>query len=375
MRVLEFSQLLPGPLCGQLLADLGADVVKIEKPGGDGFRSMPPFTGRTGSVFHILNRNKRSICLDMKKKGSAEIIRTLAISADVLLESFRPGFMGKKGLGYERLRKSNPGLVYCSLTGWGQDGPYKDRSAHEINFESVSGMLGQLGDPDNPPVPWIQIAGVGGGSLTAAMGILAALLSRARSGAGQYLDISIVNGIAPFLALSMARHFAHITNHKLASYNVYPTKDRRFLAVGSREQRSWKEFCKAVGREDLEEHLNSGPDKQKQMINELGAIFRKKKLSDWLAIFAKFDACVSAVNNLEEAANDPQIAHRGLWFTAEHSADGKILQQAFPILYWADRDNCRREPPALGEHTQEILAEIGYNCEQILKFRDAGVIL
>lgn len=380
IRILEFTQWLPGPLCAQMLADLGSDVIKIETPEGDRFRSMPPLIGKTGSVFQVLNRNKRGLCLNLRKKESIEIIYKLVETADVLLESFRPGFMEKIDLGYERLKTINPRLIYCSLTGFGQEGPYKDYGAHEINFEAISGILNQLGNREKPPVPLIQIAGVGGGSLTAVIGIMAGLFHRAQCGKGQYLDISIINGLAPFLAVSMARYFGSSKPqdaqlYNIAPYNVYKTKDGRYLAVGSREQRSWNEFCKAIGRDDLKNDLNSCPEKQSKMVKILKQIFRKKNLSEWLSIFQEYDACVSPVNDLGQATADQQILQSKLWFTKNHSIDGEIFQQNFPIKLWADHNGWRLEPPKLGEHTIEILRDLGYSEKQIRKFRETSIIL
>ncbi len=207
--VIDISQLLPGSLCSQILADLGAKVIKVEGLGGDGFRHSTVKAGESGSFFQVLNRNKLGMCLDLKKTRGRGVLLDMVPKADVFIESCRPGALDKLGLGYRDLEKINPRLVYCSLTGFGQDGPYRDRVAHDINFSALAGILHLLGDgTGRPPIPSVQIGGAGGGSLMAAVGILAALLGRARTGKGQYLDVAILDGLTPFMALSMSEHLA-----------------------------------------------------------------------------------------------------------------------------------------------------------------------
>ena len=206
MQVLDLSQMLPGGLCTQILADLGADVIKIENPrGGDGFRSAPPLIGANGSFFHILNRNKKSMTLNIKTAVGRDIFRGMATTADVIIENARPGTMKEFGLAYEDIKGLNPKIIYCSLTCFGQTGPYRERPSHDINILATSGILDFLGEKGRPPIaPAIMISGAGGGGINAALGIMAALLRRERTGKGQYLDVSILDGLSPFLALMMS---------------------------------------------------------------------------------------------------------------------------------------------------------------------------
>ncbi|MGI6647532.1 MAG: CaiB/BaiF CoA transferase family protein [Bacillota bacterium] len=323
IRVLDLSQLLPGSLCTQILADLGADVLKIENTkGGDGFRWTPPLVKTLGSFFHVTNRNKRGMKLNLREPAGREIFLKLVPEADVLLDNFRPGGMRRMGLGYDDLKQINPRLIYCSLTGFGQDGPYRDRAAHDLNFLSISGILDLLGEKGGRPiVPAIQIAGAGGGSLNAALGILAALIRRERTGAGQYLDVAILDGLAPFLALTMSQYLADgqltrrgesLVGGGYAFYNVYETADGKFLALGALEEKFWIEFCKAVGREDLIEEQFAPAPRQDELIEEVRAIIRQKTRQEWVDLLSQYDTCFSPVNNLEEALQDPQIQHRGL---------------------------------------------------------------
>jgi len=381
--VIDISQLLPGSLCSQILADLGAKVIKVEGLGGDGFRHSTVKAGESGSFFQVLNRNKLGMCLDLKKTRGRGVLLEMVPKADVFIESCRPGALDKLGLGYRDLEKINPRLVYCSLTGFGQDGPYRDRVAHDINLAALAGILHLLGDgAGRPPIPSVQIGGAGGGSLMAAVGILAALLGRARTGKGQYLDVAILDGLTPFMALSMSEHLAgaktapggNRLNGGYASYNIYMAKDGRYLAVGCLEESSWREFCKALGREDLFGDLTAPLERQAEIKKDLEALFLEKPRAAWIELFERFKTCVSPVNDLEEALRDPQIRARGLWFTAEHPRDGKVPQQAFPIKYDTGRPGWRGHPPSLGEHTDEILKEFGFDDSRIKLLREKGII-
>jgi crotonobetainyl-CoA:carnitine CoA-transferase CaiB-like acyl-CoA transferase len=368
-----------------MLADLGARVIKIEGLKGDGFRQSTPLVGASGSYFQILNRNKQGMCLNLKEQEGRSILREMARKADVFLESCRPGTMDSIGLGYGDLAALNPRLIYCSLTGFGQDGPYRDRVTHDINLTALAGVLELLGDErGKPPVPSIQIAGAGGGSFVAMIGILAALIGRMQSGRGQYLDVALLDGLTPFMSLAMSQHLAGAElspeeKNRLkggyASYNIYMTGDERYLAVGCLEESTWREFCEAIGRPDFVPDLHAPPERQAQMKSLLEGIFRQKARAEWMDIFERFSTCVSPVNNLEEAANDPQVRARGLWFKGLHPADGEVPQQAFPIKYRENRPGWRSHPPSLGEHTEEILREFGFDEARISDLRQRGIIL
>ena len=383
--VIDTSQLLPGSLCSQMLADLGARVIKIEGMKGDGFRQSTPLVGASGSYFQILNRNKLGICLNLKEPEGRSILKEIVARADVFLESCRPGTMDDLGLGYDDFKELNPRLIYCSLTGFGQDGPYRDRAAHDINLSALAGVLDLLADEKGkPPVPSIQIGGAGGGSLMAAIGILAALLGRMQTGKGQYLDVSILDGLTPFMSLAMSQYLAggelnpgerNRLKGGYASYNVYMTKDERYIAVGCLEESTWRELCQAIGRPDFVQDLHAPAERQEEMKTLLEAIFREKPRSEWMEIFERFNTCISPVNTLEEAANDPQIRSRGLWFRGLHPVDGQVPQQAFPIKYREDQPGWRSHPPALGEHTDEILKEFGFDEARISGLRRRGIIL
>ena len=385
IKILDLSSLLPGSLCTQILADLGADVLKIENPnGGDNFRWTPPIVKTLGSYFHVMNRNKRGIKLNLRDQKGREILLKMVSEADVLVESFSPETMKKWGLGYDDLKSINPQMIYCSLTGFGQDGPYKGRPAHDINLLGISGILDLLGERGGRPiVPAIQIAGVGGGSLNAALGIMAGLLRRERTGKGQYLDVSLLDGLTPFLGMVMSQYMTEgqipqrgetLVGGGYAFYNVYETADAKFLALGCLEEKFWKEFCKAVGREDIIRDQFASSPRREELIEEVQSIILQRTRQEWVGVFDRYDICFSPVNSLKEALEDPHIQHRGLWFKYAHPVDGNVPQQAFPIKFSDDQPDLRMHPPGLGEHTEEILREMGYTDIEIEELSKRGII-
>jgi len=382
--VLDLSQLLPGGLCTQILGDLGARVVKVEPPGsGDGFRLAPPLVNGMGSYFAILNGNKEGMTLNLKTPRGREILSKLARRADVLVESANPGVMASLGLDYEEVKKTNERIVYCSLTGFGQEGPYRNRPAHDLDFLALSGVLDLIGTDGGPPaMPAVQVAGTGAG-LTAALGILAALMAREKTGRGQWLDMAVLDSLTPFLGLVMSQFMAGLPGIErgktlvgggYAFYNVYETRDGKYIALGCLEEKFWQGFCRAVGREDLaREHMVPSP-RREEIIAEVRALMKERTRDAWLGLFENHRICFSPVHTLEEALDDPQVRFRNLWSRLESPGGEPFPQQAPLVRLSGDGPNTRSAPPQLGEHTEKILAELGYGAGEIARFYREGIV-
>ncbi len=343
MRILDLTRLLPGPYATQLLADMGAEVVKVEDPKqGDHMRWMLPHFPGTGesALFWGLNRNKKSIKLDLKKKAGRERFVDLVKKYDVVVEGFRPGVMDKLGLGYETLKEANPKVIMCSITGYGQDGPYKDRAGHDINYNAIAGVLGLTGENGGPPViPAVQIADIGGGGLMAAVGILSAYINRMHTGRGQYIDISMMDGVVSWMTMLLMQHVAgdptlkrggSMLNGGMPCYNVYKTRDGKYMSLGALEPKFWREFCETVGRDDL---IARQFDRDPAVRAEVAAIFAAKDREEWVKIFADRDACCEPVLDIGEVGKHPQVAHRNLFIDLPHPQAGNVKVVANPIKF------------------------------------------
>ncbi len=344
IRVLDLTRLLPGAYCTLLLADMGADVIKVEEPGaGDYMRWTPPLVDGQSALFNAINGGKRSITLNLKTDAGRDVLLNLVDKADVLVEGNRPGVMARLGLGWDVLHARNPRLVMCSITGYGQDGPFAQRAGHDLNYMAIAGGLGLNGDRDGPPVPLsVQVADIGGGGMQAAVEILAALNQVQRRGEGSWLDVSMTDGAFRWLTLVFAEHTAgpppvrrgdQRLAGRYACYRVYECKDGRFFSVAALEPKFWSTLCQALGRPDLvEAQYSTSPEEQRAV--EL--IFETKSRGEWEAILSNLDVCCEPVLDLDEVPAHPQIAARRLFERAR-----------------------RGRAPGLGEHNDEILREIG----------------
>lgn len=366
IRVLDLTRLLPGPYCTMMLADFGAEVIKVEEPKlGDYARERVPKVDEDSAFFHALNRNKKSICLNLKTDEGKAHFRKLVEKADVVVESFRPGVMKRLGLDYETLKTINPGIIYCAITGYGQTGPYANRPGHDINYISYAGLLELMGRKDGKPiVPAAQIGDIGGGAMPATIGILLALFGREKSGKGQFVDISMTEGALSWLSPLLSEYFTNSNQPKrgeqvlsggLASYEVYQTKDDRFLSVGALEPKFWQTFCTTIGREDLIPYLAAPKNKQNDMKQDIQTIIYKKTLDEWMDVFSGIDACVAPVLTFDEVLEDPQVQARGMIQSMEHSNPGDRKQIGTPINLSETPGKIYSQAPKLGEHTGEIL--------------------
>ena len=385
IKVLDLSRLLPGPYCSLMMADYGAEVIKIEEPGlGDYIRWRKPAINGIGARHLTVNRNKKSIELNLKSEEGKEIFKKMAESADVILESFRPGVMDRLGIGYDEISKLNEGIVYCSLTGYGQTGPYRNLPGHDVNFIGYSGILGLIGQKDGKPVvPGVQIADLGGGALMALSGITMALLHKERTGKGQYIDVSMLDGAVTWLYTAASDYFAsgeipergkNRLDGKFAFYNVYETKDHKYLSVGASEEKFWKNICELIGRPEWIE-LHEGPDEvQEQLKNDMAQLFKQKNQNEWLDLLQTEDTCVGPVYDVDEIFSDPQIMDRELFTNMNHPVAGSIKQIGFPIKFSETPGEIQSHAPILGEHTEEILSELHYSSEMIENLRNNGVI-
>jgi crotonobetainyl-CoA:carnitine CoA-transferase CaiB-like acyl-CoA transferase len=389
VRVLDLSRLLPGGFCSLLLADFGADVVKVEDTGmGDYVRWSPPYyegadDSAKSALFLALNRNKRSIRIDLKTPEGREVLLRLVKDADVLLESFRPGVLDRLGVGHDVLRETNPGLVICAITGYGQDGPLRDRSGHDMNYLGLIGLLGLTGEADGPPLQAAgQIADIGGGALMAAFGILAALRHRDATGEGQVVDVSMADGSLAWLGMVAARYFAEgVVPQRgglelagsLVCYRPYQCADG-WVTLGALEPKFWQAWCRGVGREDLipKQFERPGSDAH----GEVQSIFMERTRAQWEAFAGEHDCCLEPVLELDEALSSELVRARDM--VVEHEQPGAtetIRLLGLPVkLSETPGDTAQRPGPALGEHTAELLEAAGYSDEEIAALQDSGAV-
>ncbi len=387
LRLLDLSRLLPGPYCSLLFADLGAEVIKVEEPGrGDYARRTPPFWGGSdvGAYFLLLNRNKKSVSIDLKTEAGKTVFRRLVRTADVLLESFRPGVMDRLGLGWEALRSENPRLVYCAVSGYGQDGPYRNLVGHDVNYMGYAGALSVTGPRDGPPLtPGVQAADLGGGALMAAFAIAAALHHRHESGQGQFVDVSMTDGVVSWLIPHLAAYFAtgHVPergrerlNGGWPSYGVYETSDGGHVTLGALEPQFWANFCRLAGREDLQSRQHAEGPERDRVESELRGLFRTRTRAEWVELLQRGDVCAGPVLALDEVVQDPQLVHRGLFTEVQHPKLGRVPQVAFPVRMSGTPARVESAPPELGEHTDAVLRELGYDAAAIAALRRDGVV-
>jgi alpha-methylacyl-CoA racemase len=382
LRVLDLTRLLPGPVATLHLADLGAEVIKIEDTGtGDYARTLSAGAapGEDSYFFRIVNRNKRGLRLDLKRPQGVEVFLRLAKDADVIVEGFRPGVVDRLGVGYEAVKAINPRIVYCAITGYGQDGPWRDRAGHDINYVATAGVLDQIGTAGGPPaLPNFQIGDLLGGGMTAVAGILAAVIAAKTSGEGRYVDVSMTDAVfahaySPLLATLIhgrpQPRGADQLSGALPGYGIYRTQDGRYMAVGALEPKFWAMFCDALGRPDLRPHGFIGGDKATWVRGELEVLFASHPLAHWERVFAAVDCGVTPVLSMDEALQHPQLRARGM------VVDGDGLRQFAPPFKLSGFDFAVRRPaPSRGEDSAAILREAGYSESEIAALRAAEII-
>jgi alpha-methylacyl-CoA racemase len=378
LRVLDLTRLLPGDFATWILADLGAEVVKVEDTtGGDYMRWMPPMVGANSAMYWSLNRGKRSIKLDLKQDAGRDVFLKLLETADCVVEGFRPGVMDRLGLGYEELSRRKPDLIYCAITGYGQDGPYQQRAGHDLLYNSLAGLQGVTGTADGElAIPGFQIADLGAGGMGGALAIVSALLRRERdpNRTGGFLDVSMFDGVAAFIAPHMARHLAGgdddgpgrmQLNGRFPCYRMYRARDGRWMALAALEPKFWKAFCELVDRPDL---LDKQFDED-GTADAVAAILASRTRAEWEELTRDADVMLEPVNDLAEASRDPQMLARGLLVEVE----GGIPQPA-PVVRLEDGHHADTRVADYGADTDAILTEAGYSAEAIAELRARGVV-
>ena len=372
ITVIDLSRLLPGPYCSMILADHGARVIAVESK-----RFLAD-----GLFFNIINRNKEHMSLNLKTEQGREIFFRLIQMADVVLEGFRPGVVDKLGVGYESVCKVNPQIIYCSITGYGQNGPFRDRVGHDANYLSYAGVLDLIGEKDHPPaIPGVQIADIAGGGMNAAIGILLALFAREKTGQGQYIDISMTDGMVGFLPAALffrqltgqePRRADGFLSHRYACYNTYETADGRYLSIGAVENRFWQKLCDIL---EVPEYAALQYDDQhrEEILTFMRKTFKQKTLDEWDTILADHDICWGRIQSISEVLEDPLFQQRGTVVKIK-GKDGNISKTlGVPVKLSATPGSVRTPPVEFGESTAAILRELGYKEEQIKAFGEKEV--
>lgn len=385
IRALDLTRLLPGGYATLLMADLGADVIKIEEPGkGDYIRWTPPMVDGTSASHIALNRNKRSVTLNLKSEAGREIFEHLARDADVVIESFRPGVMERLRLGWDVLSRINPRLVYCAISGYGQDGPRSQVAGHDANYIGYAGVLSITGEEGRrPTIPGVQIGDLAGGGMAAVIAVLSALYRREVTGAGDMCDISMMDGAASWLSIHAAQFVAtgevpqreqmHLSG-RYPCYRIYPAADG-WLTVGALEPHFWSALCRALGRDDLLDDAFAHGSRRDEVIASLEEQFAAKTRAEWMQRLDGLDVCVAPVNDFAETLADEQLRHRGMLVDDELPGAGPWTHVGNPVkLASAGTELVRLPPPAMGEHTAEVLAEIGVDAARLDDLRGSGIV-
>jgi crotonobetainyl-CoA:carnitine CoA-transferase CaiB-like acyl-CoA transferase len=373
ITIVDLSIQIPGPYCSMMLADLGAEVIKIEQPGSGDFARVLP------SLFNGINRNKKSMILELKSPKGKEILYKLVAQADIVLEGFRPGVAKKLDIDYATLTGINPRIIYCSISGYGQDGPYKNLSGHDINYQGVAGLLSLTEDlkasADLSGLPLADIAG----SMFAAISILTALANRTKTGAGQYIDVSMAAGVFSWAGASLFTALKGLNNAEslyIPHYGIFQTRDEKFITLGIiHEQHFWENLCTVIDLGEMKSlNLMERIAQREEVLHALQAAFKTKTREEWLSLFHEADVPCSPVLTMEESFSDPQVRHRQMVFEMQHPVEGTIKQRAFPARF-SDMQLKRDMPPPLyGQHTDEILTALGYAKDAIKKLREEKVV-
>jgi crotonobetainyl-CoA:carnitine CoA-transferase CaiB-like acyl-CoA transferase len=373
ITIVDLSVQIPGPYCSMLLADLGADVIKIEQFGTGDFARLLPH------LFNGINRNKKSIILELKSPEGKDILYKLAEHADIVLEGFRPGVAQRLGVDYAMLKGINPQIICCSITGYGQDGPYKTISGHDINYQGICGLLSLTEDlKESADLSGLPLADIAGG-MFAAISILTALINRAKTGKGQYIDVSMAASLFSWVGNSLLAAVKGMNTSEslyIPHYGIFKAKDDKCITLGIiHEEHFWKNLCAVIDLGEMRTlNLMERIAQREEVLSALRSAFMTKTREEWISLLHEADVPCSPVLTIEESFSDPQMLHRHMVFEMEHPVEGTIKQRAFPARFSDTQFKRDMPPPLYGQHTDEILIDLGYSKDDIKKLREEKVV-
>ncbi len=389
IRVLDLTRALAGPFCTLMLGDYGADVIKIEMPGtGDDTRHWgPPFIGEESAYFLSINRNKRSMTLNFKEAQAREIFLKLVEGFDVVVENFTPGVMSRFGLEYAAVKQANPGIIYCSISGFGQDGPYQSRPAYDQIMQGISGLMSITGEPEGEPEKiGVAVTDIGAG-MWAAFAVMSALYRREQDGEGQYIDISMLDAQVAWLTYQAGYYFAYgrppqrlgKAHPTLVPYQAFMAKDGKYFNVAVGSERLWERFCQAVNRGDLKDHPDYATngvrvENRAALAPLLQEYFLTRDADDWVADLQANSVPAGPINDLADVFSDAQVLHRDMFLEIPHPTLGSIKQTGLPLKFSRTPGGLDRHPPLLGEHNRSILKDLGYSESDIEELVTRSVI-
>lgn len=384
IRILDLTRLLPGPLGSQMLGDLGAEVIKIEDPKAPDYsRFFPPHQGSLSLMYLAVNRSKKCVSLDLKSEEGKAIFYKLAESADIVLDSFRPGVLEKMGLDYQTVSKINPKIIYVAITGYGHTGSYMQKAGHDLNYIGYAGLLGLTGTKEHPVMPAPQIADIAGGSYPMVIACLSAIIARGSTGKGQFVDVAMTDAAIPLISFLLFEQMNTGKTFKrgepmlsggMANYNIYACKDGGFMAMGALEPKFWQEFCKAIGQLDWIPRMLPDPKLVADLKVDLSDLFLTKTKAEWTLFAENYDFCLSPILDLDEISENKHLQEREMFIEMEHPDYGKIKSINQPIKFSETPTKPIIAPSLMGEHTMEVLKEVGYSDDEIQLLKSKNII-
>ena len=393
IKVLDLTHNIPGSFCTMILGDLGADILKVQQPMDPKQAQLQrvsagissPRMERERATTNPMERNKRSIVLNLKHEDAQQVFHRLSEGADVVLEGNRPGVVKRLGVDYDTIQEVNPRIVYCSISGYGQDGPYKNLVGHDINYISLAGMLGMIGNEEDgkPAIPFNYLADYAGGGLYAAVGILSAIIAREKTGCGQYIDIAMSEGVFYMMGSMIADYFSKGTVPRKGEmpltggrphYNTYETQDGKYLSIAALEPWFWANLCRTLGREDLIIHQQAEGEKKQEVVDFLTETFKKKTRDEWFEFLKEKDIAVGKVYSLDEVMTDPQITSRGMLVEVLGPDGVRAKQPGISIRMSDTPGDIRSTGSVMGQHTREVLLDLGYTEPQIETLRQQKAV-